>query len=63
MTPGFHMGSRTTVTVFCTACRSEAKVRTRTEYGSFDEAHRTRCRCHPVLYRASVEDLLELPRF
>jgi hypothetical protein len=52
-----------TVTVFCTACRSEANVRSRTEYGAFDTMHRARCRSHPVLYRASVEDLLDLPTY
>jgi hypothetical protein len=57
------MVAGSTVTVLCTACRSEAKVRSRTEYGSFEETHRARCSTHPVLYGASVEDLLDLPPY
>jgi hypothetical protein len=57
------MGAGSTVTVFCTACRSEADVRSRTEYCAFDVTHRARCRTNPVLFRASVEDLLDLPTY
>jgi hypothetical protein len=57
------MNAGSTVTVFCTACGSEANVRSRMEYDSFDATHRLRCGKDPVLYRASVEDLLDLPPY
>jgi hypothetical protein len=49
------------VLVFCVACKTERSVRSRNEYSAFDDDHRSRCRTGVVLYRASLDDLLDLP--
>jgi hypothetical protein len=57
------MGSGSIVTVFCTACRSEAQVRSRAEYSSFHETHRRTCGTLSVLYGATLDELLDLPPY
>jgi hypothetical protein len=57
----FGVDSSSSVTVFCVARRTEAAVRSRVEYSYFDEKHQTECRTRVVLYRATLDDLLDLP--
>ncbi len=49
------------VVVFCVACKTEASVRSRTEYSAFDDHHRDVCDTRVVLHRATLDDLLDLP--
>jgi hypothetical protein len=53
--------SSSSVTVFCVACRTEVAVRSRIEYSYFDEKYQAECRTGVVLYRATLDDLLDLP--
>jgi hypothetical protein len=57
----FVVDSRSSVTVFCVACMTEVAVRSRVEYSYFDEQHAAKCRARVVLYRSSLDDLLDLP--
>ena len=49
------------VVVFCVACKTEAAVRSRTEYSAFDDHHRAVCDVRVVLHRSTLDDLLDLP--
>jgi hypothetical protein len=49
------------VMVVCVACRTEARVRSRSEYSAFDDRHRVVCGTRVVLHRATLDDLLDLP--
>jgi hypothetical protein len=50
-----------TVTVFCTGCRTQTETASRTAYSMFEDQHRTSCNVQVVLYRATLDDLLDLP--
>lgn len=49
------------VTVFCVGCRTETEVRSRTAFSVFDDQHREACGVRAVLYRSTLDDLLDLP--
>jgi hypothetical protein len=49
------------VNVFCAGCRTQIEVRSRTAYSMFDDQHQASCGVRVVLYRSTLDDLLDLP--
>lgn len=52
-----------TVRVTCPGCAVEAVIRSRTEFGTFEERHVQACRAFAIPIDGSMDDVISLPPY